>query len=228
MSNQYMVKRIQEILKSMLLYTGKIDAIIGAKTISAIDRYRKMHSLPAFGSEFIDEDLLNSMGILPIADRQLKEVPFDTISDIESIYGKVGTNQVKLVLPYKMKLAWNTNVVISSFVCHKKAKNDLESIFRQTLEHYSGDGIRELGLDLFGGCYNKRKIRGGDRWSTHAYSIAVDLNPLENQLHWGKDRAVFAKPRYDKFWDIVYKNNFYSLGKEKNYDFMHIQRAIPV
>jgi hypothetical protein len=49
------------------------------------------------------------------------------------------------------------------------------------------------------------------------------MNPEQNQLRWGKDRAVFAKPEYDKFWEIVEKHGGVSLGRERNYDWMHFQ-----
>ena len=48
-----------------------------------------------------------------------------------------------------------------------------------------------------------------------------DIDPDNNQLKWGRDRASFAKPVYDKFWNIVENEGWNSLGRTKNYDYMH-------
>jgi len=83
--------------------------------------------------------------------------------------------------------------------------------------------IKELRLDLFGGCLNVRKMRGGSSWSMHSWGIAVDLDPDKNQLTWGKDRASFAKSEYDPFWKIVADEGWTSLGKAENRDWMHFE-----
>ena len=223
---------VQEALKTLFLYHGRLDGLYGRHTAAAIKAFNKIHkyTFAKKGEDArITQSLLFHLGITPIKDRMESEkIPYDTNADLEKFYGKPGTNLVRMSFPYKMRLAWNTKVQVSATRCNAKAKDDLIKIFSETLNHYSLKGVRELGLDLYGGCYNKRKIRGGNRWSTHAYAVAVDLNPVQNRLHWRKDKALFAQPQYDKFWDIVYANNFYGLGIEKNYDFMHIQRAIPI
>ena len=37
--------------------------------------------------------------------------------------------------------------------------------------------------------------------------------------------AVFSGPEYDAFWSIVEKEGAFSLGRERNYDWMHFQFA---
>ena len=41
---------------------------------------------------------------------------------------------------------------------------------RQTLDHYGMEKVRELGLDLYGGCFNNRSIIGGKATSMHAWA----------------------------------------------------------
>jgi hypothetical protein len=68
-------------------------------------------------------------------------------------------------------------------------------------------------------------MRGGSAWSIHSWGAAIDLDPDNNQLKWGKDRASFAKPVYNDFWKIVEAEGWVSLLKERNMDAMHIQAA---
>ena len=151
--------------------------------------------------------------------------PDQNYSELVKFYGEVGTNQTTLILPYKMKLAWDLNTEISKISCHIKVKDSLERIFQKTLSHYGLEKIKELRLDVFGGCLNVRKMRGGSSWSMHSWGIAVDLDPDRNQLKWGKDKASFSKPEYDAFWKIVEDEGATSLGRAKNYDWMHWQFA---
>ena len=68
-------------------------------------------------------------------------------------------------------------------------------------------------------------MRGGSAWSIHSWGAAVDLDPDNNQLRWGKNKASFAKPAYENFWKIVENEGWVSLGRERNYDWMHFQAA---
>ena len=68
-------------------------------------------------------------------------------------------------------------------------------------------------------------MRGGSRKSTHAWGIAVDLDPENNRLRWGCDRALFARNEYKAFWEIVEDHGATSLGRSANYDWMHFQFA---
>ena len=151
--------------------------------------------------------------------------PKQNYSELVKFYGEVGTNQTTLVLPYKMKLAWDLDTEISKITCNIKVKDSLERIFKKTLEHYGLQKIKELRLDVFGGCLNVRKMRGGSAWSMHSWGIAIDLDPDNNQLKWGKDKATFAKPEYDAFWKIVEDEGWTSLGRAKNMDYQHFQAA---
>ncbi len=83
-------------------------------------------------------------------------------------YGHMGTNLVKLELPYPHRLSWNLRKNVSSFYCHAKVHDSAKRVLQGVLDHYGMDRIRELRLDRWGGCYNKRRMRGGTRWSMHS------------------------------------------------------------
>ena len=141
-------------------------------------------------------------------------------------YGPIGENQEKIQLPYEMYLAWDTKAKIRKISCNKKCAKSLYQIFEKTLKTYGLEEIARLRLDSFGGCLNVRKMRGGSSWSIHSWGAAVDIDPDRNLLKWSSNKASLAKQEYESFWAIVENEGWVSLGREKNYDWMHFQAAL--
>lgn len=141
-------------------------------------------------------------------------------------YGKPnekGTYLVTIKLPYPMRLAWDLNTTVKTMRCHALVSGNFKAVFDDLLAHYSYEEIKRLGIDLFGGCFNFRAMRGGSDYSRHSWGIAIDLDPLRNKLEETKKTARFARPEYKPMIDIFYKHGFVSLGVEKNYDWMHFE-----
>jgi hypothetical protein len=107
--------------------------------------------------------------------------------------------------------------------CHRLAHDKFKAVFTEILQVYGYERIVELGIDLFGGCFNFRAMRGGTAPSRHSWGIAIDLDPERNQLKETSKTARFARPEYKKMIDIFYKHGFISLGREKNFDWMHFE-----
>lgn len=148
--------------------------------------------------------------------------------EIISKYGnpdESGNYLVSIKLPYPMRIAWDTKTTVNSLRCHKLIADKLTAVFSELLDVYGLPKIKELGIDLFGGCFNFRKMRGGSEWSKHSWGIAIDLDPARNQLKESSKTARFARPEYKQMIDIFYKHGFLSLGREKNYDWMHFEIA---
>jgi len=114
---------------------------------------------------------------------------------------------VKIQLPYPMRLAWDTDTVVNFMMCHKLVAKNFLDVFNEIQRVYGYDKIKELGIDLFGGCFNYRKMRGGNSWSTHSWGIAIDLDPARNLLKETSKTARFARPEYKAMIDIFYKRN---------------------
>jgi len=150
--------------------------------------------------------------------------PLQTQSELQAYYGDVGTNQTHVTSPYPLKIAWAPDKVITRFSCHKKVAGSISRVLHQVQEHY-GNQIPDLGLDLWGGCLNVRKMRGGTNWSTHSWGIAIDWDPARNKLRQHSDTANFAKPEYDMWWKFWENEGWVSLGRTRNYDWMHVQAA---
>jgi hypothetical protein len=122
-----------------------------------------------------------------------------------------------------MRLAWDLDTKVNKMRVHKLIKNNFKGVFDDLLAHYGYEKLVELGIDLFGGCFAYRKMRGGSSWSKHSWGIAIDLDPVRNQLHETSRTARFARPEYKPMIDIFYKHGFIGLGTEKNFDFMHFE-----
>ena len=106
---------------------------------------------------------------------------------------------------------------------HRLLALKFTAVFNDLLTHYGLAEIQRLGIDLFGGCFSFRKMRGGSDYSRHSWGIAIDLDPARNALKATSKTAQFAKPAYKPMIDIFYKHGFVSLGREKNYDWMHFE-----
>lgn len=228
--------KYQHHLKDLGLYEGKIDGLIGPMTQRAIMMFQRMNGLTPDGviGKMTREEFEDELSSIP--GRSEGEVeddyytpysawPKENTDSLTRFYGQVGTNQVRIGVPYKMVLAWDTDKAVTSIMCNKKVSESLYTILENVKKEYDQQEIERNGFNLFGGCLNVRKIRGGNRWSTHAWGIAVDFDPARNRLRWGKDRAHFARPECKKFLECFRREGWYSLGVEKDYDWMHFQAA---
>lgn len=130
---------------------------------------------------------------------------------------------VSIKLPYPMRLAWDKNTTVKTMRCHQLVQGNFIAVFNDLLSHYGYEEIKRLGIDLFGGCFNFRAMRGGSDYSRHSWGIAIDLDPERNLLNETKRTARFARPEYKPMIDIFYKHGFVSLGVEKDYDWMHFE-----
>lgn len=150
-----------------------------------------------------------------------------TTEEIIKKYGEPGdeSNFVVIDLPYPMRIAWDKTKKITKLRCHKLVANKLSLIFSEILKVYGYEKIVELGIDLYGGCYNFRKMRGGSDWSRHAWALAIDLDPERNKLKESSKTARFARPEYKPMIEIFYKYEFLSYGIERNMDWMHFETA---
>ena len=150
-----------------------------------------------------------------------------TTNEIVKKYGKPNETGegylTTILLPYPMKLAWDLDTKVSKMRCHKLAAEPFLKVFNDLLAEYGLKEIERLGIDLFGGCFNYRKMRGGTSWSTHAWGIALDLDPARNKLKETAKTARFARPEYKPMIDIFYRHGFISLGIEENRDWMHFE-----
>lgn len=218
------VAAAQIILNAAGYEPGVIDGYPGHNTreaFNAWDYYQSHGKQETISSR--DDDTEDS---LPT--KQAVAGKWPTQAKVRSFFGEPGSaicTAGKVELPVSFVIAWNTSQHITRYSCHEKVADALTSIHGEAFRHYGEREFRRLALDKFGGCYNFRKMRGGSSYSMHSWGIAVDLDPESNQLRWGRDRAKFAQSEYDAWWNIVENHGAVSLGRARNYDWMHFQFA---
>lgn len=140
------------------------------------------------------------------------------------MYGALPVGELQpLVLPFEMRLAWNTSVKISYFSVNPLIHKDLLAALTEIRDTLGMGVVQSLGLDMFGGCYNNRKIKGGSVKSTHAWAVSVDLNPRGNPYKGKPALMVNGSPKALAFMNIMLKHNFYTL----NHDLMHFNWIDP-
>lgn len=204
--------------KSIGIETGIVDGLMGPQTRHAQESWLHHSRTGKLPENWRDDVPASKPG------KAVKN-NWPTQRGVPRFFGKPGSNQVSLTIPYPMRIAWNKRQTITRFSCHAKVKDSMERVLLQVREHYGLGEIKRLRLDLFGGCLNVRKMRGGSRWSMHAWGIAVDIDPERNQLRWGRDRATLDGPEYDAWWEAWEAEGWTSLGRVRNFDWMHVQAA---
>lgn len=205
----------QAIMRAHGVDTGPIDGLVGPQTLHA----RTLFAARNWRDTLVRPEPEDVRFPAPVRNTWPRQ------ADCIRHFGNPGENQTMLALPFAMRLAWDTSATIARFSIHEKVHDSAARIFRRIHEHYGDDRIPALGLDLFGGCLNVRPMRGGSSLSTHSWGIAIDLDPSHNQLSWGRDRARLARPEYERFWDFWTEEGWLSLGKARNFDWMHVQAA---
>jgi hypothetical protein len=197
--------------------TGKMDGYWGPQTEYAFDVLERVVLLGKAPEIWRPEEL---------PDENPNDWPQQSSEDdLIAFYGEVGEHQTVIELPYPHRLSWNKRQRIRRYPCHEKVHDSLLRVLSGVLDFYGIEDIRKLRLDLWGGCFNIRKMRGGTMNSLHSWGIAVDYDPERNKLKWGRDRAAFARPEYDTWWRLWEEEGWVSLGRHRNFDWMHIQAA---
>lgn len=195
------------------------------------------------GRKSVDEEL-ERQSLMPLASVPGKPRLLTT-AEIIKHYGQPGNpdNLTVIETPFEFKIAWNPAQRTKRITVHKKIADPLTGVFKDLLSAYGAKKIDELGINLFGGCYNFRPQRGLESkydaavkaknfnlaygyLSRHSWAIAIDLDPARNQLKWKSNRAQFAKPEYKLMNDIFYSRGFIGYGRERNNDWMHYEIGV--
>lgn len=210
---------------------GPIDGIVGPKTYAAIKAFQKAKGLTVSGvaDEITVAALRQTASFAPAPVERDQVQPtknlWPTQANVPQYFGAVGQNQVLVDLPFPLKLSWDKKTTVKRISLHKIVAPSAKRCFERIAAAYTPAQRALLGIDIFGGSLNVRKMRGGNTYSMHSWGIAIDFDPERNQLNWGRDKARLAKPDAETFWRIWEDEGWVSLGRSRNYDWMHVQAA---
>lgn len=195
-----------------------IDGFMGPVTLYALEEWEYT---VAYGKR-------PPLGWRPDKDSSPRSLIWPAQSELEKFFGPAGGPQCtagRVELPFPMVIAWDKSQTINHFSCHEKVANSAQRVYKKVASVYSESQIVDLGLNLFGGCYNYRKKRGGATLSTHAYGIAIDHDPERNQLRWKAPQANLSRVLAHEFWQCWKSEGWVGLGPERDFDWMHVQAA---
>ena len=220
---------------------GLIDGRLGPVTIAALKAFEKAKGLTVDGiaDPLVVEALRASSSTVPAATAATlpardaaASVPAPATAqvwprqkDCLSFYGPVGESQVRVTLPFEMKLAWDKGTRVRAMTLHSKVADSAERAFARIAETYTEKERAELGIDLFGGSLNVRRMRGGKSFSMHSWGIAIDFDPERNGLHLPFAKARLGQPDAVPFWEAWEAEGWVSLGRTWGRDAMHVQAA---
>lgn len=148
----------------------------------------------------------------------------DTNNDGQADKAWESGNLVRITPPYKLVLAWDTKRQVSTILVHKKCADSLLRILTAIKDHYkTQEAIDKARMNLFGGVYNFRLMRGGSNLSIHSWAAAIDLDPERNGLgkKWVDGKGMMPTPVVKAFE----AEGWVWGGKWKRPDAMHFQAA---
>jgi hypothetical protein len=142
----------------------------------------------------------------------------------KSIFGQPGDTRylVSIRPPYPLFFEGQE---VKSIRVHEKIAAHVEAALAEVLATYGLESIQRLGLDQYSGCYNYRAASGSSALSMHAWGIALDFAAEQNGLKVGAPEASLSRPECGAWWEIWERHGAVSLGRARNYDWMHIQFA---
>lgn len=150
-------------------------------------------------------------------------------SECGTFYGVPGPAiEAQLVyaeLPFHLRLDWALGTTTRRVRLHKKCAPAFVAAMTEVWSKYGEQKFRQLGIDRFAGAYNHRQMRGGSSWSMHAYGCAVDFYAGPNGLKVKCPNALFCKPEYKDFLDIMEKHGWLPAIRLWGADAMHFQMA---
>lgn len=234
-------REVQTRLNELGFDAGPVDGDFGPRSVKALMKFQRATRLAPDGDygELSDAALFDEFApratapvgrdepfAAPIAHNSQNRWPLQ--SECAAFFGEPGGPRATAGtcrLPFPFRLDWERSKTLTSFRCHELVADAFTAVFAEAASAYGAEAMRDLGLDLFGGCFNPRRMRGGSAWSMHAWGIAVDLDPDRNALRMNHTTAVFARFDYAAFWDIVEAHGLVSLGRARDFDWMHLQAA---
>lgn len=132
-------------------------------------------------------------------------------------------------IPMKLKLSWKLGYNLTQFQCHIMLIPHFLQVYKK-LSKLDKSIIIASGMDIWGGCYNYRPIRGTELqlsppFSAHSWGAAIDHDPVRNGLHTKAPKANLSHPYFDQIHDIWAQHGFINMGHVIGRDYMHYEAS---
>jgi hypothetical protein len=129
-------------------------------------------------------------------------------------------NLVRIEPPFQMTYAGRP---IKTIKIHRLCADSLARVLSDIAHAASHmpNVLSQWGVTIFGGTYNYRLMRGGNRLSMHSYGCAIDLDPERNSM--GDRTPHFAS--CPEVLEAFRKEGWVWLGPTSAHDGMHFQAA---
>jgi peptidoglycan hydrolase-like protein with peptidoglycan-binding domain len=227
-------KWLQSRLTSHGFPPGPVDGIMGGLTTRALQVFQANQGLPVSG--LADPRTVTALRATSSgtntrpkpeddADLPLTANAWPTQREVPAFFGKPGGNLQTFELPYPLALSWDKTSRVRRMTLHAKVGPSAMRVLEAVSLLYNERERSDLGLDLFGGSYNYRVMRGGSALSMHAYGVAIDFDPVRNGLKIRAPKARLSHTDALPWWRAWENEGWVSLGRARDFDWMHVQAA---
>lgn len=133
---------------------------------------------------------------------------------IRAFYGRPGEQCLTDLPVWDLAICY-MGTRVKTIRCHKRVADSLRRIL-VAIVHSPHQPI----LYQYAGCFNLRPMRGSSRLSTHAWGIAIDLDPAANgnKVHWPMQAKMPIQ-----VMEIFAREGWLSAGAAWARDAMHFQ-----
>jgi hypothetical protein len=222
--NRRIIAATQACLDMLGHAPGAIDGWMGVNSTEALNAFlfKEVNGKP----EAIERAPLPGAAI-SAASASAANIPHQ--NDVDAVYGKPGP-QIKsrltiIELPFSLPLDFNMRARTRRITVHRDCAVSLKKALIEVHAHYGPDEMKRLGIERYAGAYNHRLMRGGTKFSMHAYGCAIDFYAEPNGLRMQCPQALFCGPEYQDFLDIMESNEWLPAIRLWGKDAMHFQRA---
>lgn len=205
-SQGQLVKKLQQKLSEMGYNVGVVDGVFGPKTEVAVLNFQTDKGLHIDG--IVGDQTWNTLfqESIPRVIASLDNPPsqnrcFEIFGDFR-LAGWDQQNIIRCDLSEFRKelehIYWDwlkptdlafLHVNWFGFECHRLVAPKFQAAFKNIIERNLSNKIK-----TFGGCLNKRQMRGSNNWSMHSWGIAIDLDVKWNQ---------FGQKKFEMTEDVV-------------------------
>lgn len=220
---------VQTDLQARGLYAGEIDEWPGPMTMTG---YRKLAGIEGEHAPEVVVPDVRLPDDLPKPAAQYS-LPRENDAALNAFYGTASSSPNYLdwfSFPHpQTRLYSRTGELLKNrfgderldHTCHRLLVGRLTAALAEIYVRLGRGRFEKEGWHVYGGCHNYRSKTGGSGLSTHAWAIAIDLNPNENP--YAKTSTTFS----DEGINIMERWGFLSGGRAWGKDWMHFQACIP-